>query len=106
MDPTQLRTLVTFVFPALFGTTLLALSVLTCRTRRHNQQFINLELRIGAIEAGPRLSPPAPVPLPVYQAHVPSPSAPPAADPGPIALAVPAYQVVQTAQGPRYTGYI
>jgi hypothetical protein len=113
MDPTHLQTLVSFVFPALFGTTLIALSALTCRIRRHHQQLINLELRMGTLEVGPpRLTPSAPVPLPVYQSPVsPAPSAPPAADPLPLthmALTVPTYQVVQAAQaqGPRYTGYI
>jgi hypothetical protein len=111
MDPAQLRTLVTFVFPALFGTTLIAISTLTCRIRRHHQQLINLDLRMGAVEVGPRLAPPAPVPLPVYQSVSPPPSAPPAADPLPpthVALTVPAYQNTHAVQGQilRYTGYI
>lgn len=110
MDPTQLRTLVIFVFPALFGGTLIAFSTLTCWMRRHYQRLENLEMRVSTLESGPRLTSSTPTVLPpVYQILPPS---APAADPLPpthVPLSIPPiYPVVQTAQpsAPRYVAYI
>ena len=105
-DPSSL---LTAIYPAMMGITLIAVSVLGCRMRAYQRRLVGLEMRVGALESLPPLRSvvaAAPAPAPVYQMP-PQPSAPPMMDPMPpahIALGMPTVAAVSQIQ--RYTGYI
>ena len=111
-DPSSL---LTAIYPAMMGITLIAVSVLGCRMRAYQRRLVGLEMRVGALESLPPLRSvvaaapaPASAPAPVYQMPPhPQPTAPPALDPTPpnhIVLGMPTVAAVSQIQ--RYTGYI